>query len=159
MKIVIYTTILWFFTIAVVAMTPPAMTVTFLYDDAGNRTERQIFVNESKSTDFITDSIYEVLSDDFLKNEMATENDETDHEQSHTRVYPNPAKNILYIETSLANHGKTDCFIYDLHGRKVEHIENIGTKHSINTGNYPPGTYVLIIVNEESTLMYKIVKK
>lgn len=156
MKALTYTLILL---IACALMTnanpPKTVNVTFEYDAAGNRTDRFITVEKIERSD----SIFEIFTDLFLKDEVLTGEDMLGYLEENTVVYPNPVENTLFIETVMALTAKTDCYVYDLNGRHVETIESISSSHKLSLDNYPPGTYVLMLSSIEHTLMFKIIKK
>ena len=66
------------------------------------------------------------------------------------KIYPNPAKDRVQISLSLISKGETMLQVTDLLGKMVfQKKENLKSKeYSINTEQWPAGTYLISIFNE-----------
>ena len=65
-------------------------------------------------------------------------------------VYPNPARNVLYIE----NGENTTAIIYSITGQEMGQYRLDGQLNEINVSNFESGLYVIRIIgdnNEVST--------
>ena len=69
-------------------------------------------------------------------------------------VFPNPAKNELYLETD--QHSKLT--IYNLLGQQEDAFEFTGTK-TIDITSYPKGTYIISIQQNQTNHWKKIIKQ
>lgn len=67
-------------------------------------------------------------------------------EKEYTRVYPNPAKTTINIESP--NKGNFSISIYDILGNEVIRIDEAYNNSPINVKNLPVGIYVLKINGE-----------
>lgn len=71
-----------------------------------------------------------------------------------TEVFPNPFNNKLYIE----NVQLAEIKIFDMVGKQISKNFDI-VDNSINTENLPEGVYLLQIVTQRKTEVFKIIKK
>lgn len=76
----------------------------------------------------------------------------SEQEASKLKVFPNPAKNILFIES---NQKIIFCEIIDLTGNVLLRSEPLKNEISVNIGDFPAGVYFLHI----SSIDYKLTKK
>ncbi|MFN3780852.1 MAG: T9SS type A sorting domain-containing protein, partial [Candidatus Kapaibacteriota bacterium] len=70
---------------------------------------------------------------------------------NHTKIYPIPAQNVLYIEPSKVHSGPTEIFITDLYGNNILNARlNIETYEliEIDVSNLPCGLYFLVLKNQ-----------
>lgn len=134
-----------------VANPPKTQQITFQYDTAGNRILRLV-IETVKKSDSLAIQLADMLKDELLIDLNSQES------LFQTRVYPNPAQDLLQIETDMPEIGETTCHMYDLGGRLVYKSDRISTFHSLNLASYQPGTYVIILTNSESQVIYKIIK-
>ena len=72
---------------------------------------------------------------------------------NHLKVYPNPVKNILNVETDTTGIGYQ---LLNISGQSVSNGKLENTTQQINFSNLPPGTYFLKINNEKT---HKIIKQ
>ena len=70
------------------------------------------------------------------------------------RIYPNPAKNYIVIEQ--ADDKNTRVIVYNIQGVMVDTfgIDNIIYKHSV--ASYQPGLYTLLLMNDNDTMVKKL---
>ncbi len=72
-------------------------------------------------------------------------------------VYPNPVGDKLYIHTKLKE--PRDVFIYNTDGKLIYNESNLQGKLQISTVDWPAGVYLVKIVSEDETEVFKIIKK
>jgi len=80
-------------------------------------------------------------------------NDINDSSQ-HFSFYPNPAQDVLHIETTLPN---STFVIYDITGKQMRQTELKGTIAQIDISSLPAGLYVCGIQHPEKTLHKKLI--
>lgn len=70
------------------------------------------------------------------------------------KVYPNPAKNELFVEMNNSNYDRVN--VYDVMGKLVAQQEVLDNVTPINTATYPAGTYILQLTgkNEKATVRF-----
>ncbi|MQP52167.1 MULTISPECIES: T9SS type A sorting domain-containing protein [unclassified Flavobacterium] len=71
-------------------------------------------------------------------------------------IYPNPVKEILYIENSL-NRNIEIIRVIDVTGKVV--LEQKGNERSVNLSNLNPGFYIVFITSEGKVSSQKIIKE
>jgi|GEM_PF-5169542 len=79
------------------------------------------------------------------------------HERSAVKIYPNPAGNRLYIETSRLLPDK--IVVMDLLGHVIKQKNNSKTKHELDLSDLSPGIYLVSIKTGNKELHYRIIKK
>ncbi|MFY7965136.1 MAG: T9SS type A sorting domain-containing protein, partial [Chitinophagaceae bacterium] len=68
-------------------------------------------------------------------------------------LYPNPAKDIIYINTS-----PKQVSIIDHLGRTVKQLNNISEHQAINISQLPNGIYAIVIETTNGIVTKKIIK-
>lgn len=73
------------------------------------------------------------------------------------KLYPNPAQEILYLETHLRKSQQTSLIIYNITGQQV-YLENKNMQqgnqlHSIHAGDLPAGAYMLMLKNASGKIL------
>lgn len=84
----------------------------------------------------------------YLENSMST----NDLSVNHSLIYPNPAKNSVYVKTEF----RGTATLYDIWGRILFNTEIKSDKTEISVEDLPSGVYILRLKNGES---YKIIKR
>ncbi len=77
-------------------------------------------------------------------------------------IYPNPTTNVLNVEFSTKDTGKTKFDIFDLNGRLIKTVSQENTNQvnqQINVENLQTGTYILVINTGKYTATHKFIKK
>lgn len=74
--------------------------------------------------------------------------DAASHSLSAVMIYPNPVRDVLYIQS---NQKQTTKEIFDLTGKKLRQ----STENSINTSFLSPGSYYIVLKNKEGALLHK----
>lgn len=69
--------------------------------------------------------------------------------------YPNPVKDVLYIENAINN----KIYIYNMIGNLVKEFEITNNKTNINLSSLEKGNYILICINGEEQKTFKIIKQ
>ena len=80
-----------------------------------------------------------------------------DFYQNQIKLYPNPAKNFIYVKSNL-NLQSVVFEIYDINGREVKSGQELFNQElSINVSDIASGIYILNIKNNEFEANYKII--
>lgn len=74
-------------------------------------------------------------------------------------IYPNPANNFIGISTGYTVNNKAALQLFDATGRLLVNKNITSANEEINTSQYPNGTYMLRVLNEEETITYKVIIK
>ncbi len=69
-------------------------------------------------------------------------------------IYPNPAKNIIYLKNIL---NPESYAIYDISGRMI--IKGLLHRNTISIESLPSGNYILRIITQDKTHTFKFIKK
>lgn len=77
--------------------------------------------------------------------------------QVAAKVYPNPAANVLYVETNSST--TKNITITDLSGKVVSQTVADGSKVQISTSQLPAGVYLLHLNDELGTATTKFIKR
>lgn len=72
------------------------------------------------------------------------------------RIYPNPAHNMLYVESSTQ---PVSIHIYNHTGQLIKVLEHPSLKESLNISGFPAGLYILKIKTTQGIITKKIVKR
>lgn len=75
-------------------------------------------------------------------------------EEFEVKIYPNPADEVLNIETIEPCH----VYIFDQLGRLIYRFETSQTHHSINISNWQNGAYLLHLSNDKAVVNKRFVK-
>ncbi|MEX2233519.1 MAG: T9SS type A sorting domain-containing protein [Cyclobacteriaceae bacterium] len=77
--------------------------------------------------------------------------------QGLVSFYPNPAKNILYIERP-ANERKLSMVMIDAAGRELHRYDAVEVFQQVDLSMLIPGVYTIIMRSGERTASWKLVK-
>jgi|WetSurMetagenome_2_1015567.scaffolds.fasta_scaffold00864_13 hypothetical protein len=114
--------------------------VVFAYDENGNRTSRSISVTQVQT-----------------KSDVDT-TQTPDIEDLSVKIYPNPTKGILKVETiSLPENSKILATIYDTQGNMICK-KYLSQSDEVDISNEPDGIYILTINISTCNYKWKIVK-
>ena len=148
--------ILIFFT----GITLNAQTVSFGYDDAGNRVSRTIIPLEQQPT---TEQDTTEVSDADLAEELSETEKKFGFEslgEGQIKVFPNPTKGELKIRLeNISNIEGTVIYLYNTSGRMLESKKLNNSYSAFDMSPYSPGIYILRITKNNESKEYKIVKK
>jgi hypothetical protein len=83
-------------------------------------------------------------------------------ESSDIRIYPNPSRNMLYIQNQQAMEN-AEIVLSDLSGRMIRKYENINAaplaEYNLNISDLERGPYMLVLKLQNQTLNYKFIKE
>ena len=71
-------------------------------------------------------------------------------------LYPNPVNNELFIDTALTNYSLS---IYNMHGQLLINPVNYSGSQTLNFNSFPSGMYLLKVITEAKTNVFKILKE
>ena len=69
------------------------------------------------------------------------------------RIYPNPAQNLISIETGDES---SNISIYSLQGRLLKRVDNYSSNEKLNVSNLEKGSYVVKIMRKNGVLEFSI---
>lgn len=144
-------------------------TISYTYDDNGNRIRRTYEVEELQSGSFSFPATPEILKlsakkgsaseeEEFMKSK---EPEEVFPEEGEikTAVYPNPNKGLIKIEISnLPMNSKNEMRLYDLSGKEITVRRNFESYSEIDISKFKDGIYILRIRINESIFDWKVIK-
>ncbi len=123
-----------------------AQTISYEYDNAGNRTKRKVIT--LKSAEMASDEDEQPISDSWSEREVT--------------IYPNPTKGNLKIRIHGGDVDNTqyEYAVYNTAGTMLSNgtIDNLG-ENPISFEVFSPGTYLLILKHEGEQKTYKIIKQ
>lgn len=112
--------------------------VHFIYDDAGNRTKKEIIISETRSAEIFTE-------------ELA---------QREIKIYPNPTQGQLKIEISdLGDDEEVNLTIYNVQGKKILSEKTSENYTIMDISSNPSGVYILQINIKGEISTWKIIKQ
>lgn len=82
---------------------------------------------------------------------------ENDFESKSLKIYPNPSKNTITVETLIA--GDTRISLLNLSNQQIMERPVSESKTQINISSLPPGVYIVKLRNRNATEVEKIVKE
>ena len=78
-------------------------------------------------------------------------------ETTRVKCYPNPATDLIHIETS--SDDITQVQIFDLTGRKILETKFVGQFYQFNISSLRPSIYILKLINDGKESYHKVVKR
>jgi hypothetical protein len=118
-------------------------TLKYVYDNAGNRTQRYLYSSGVKDADEIKES----------------DNKETPYFADVIKIYPNPTTGELTIDFLLAEEKQIDVTVFDQNGRVLFEQDISGCTDQIDLTPYPSGTYLMKIAIDGHSKIYQVSKK
>lgn len=125
-----------------------AQSVSFSYDNAGNRTGRTL--DEEPS------GLKSLAISDSLEIEKEPEVEELIN--GMTRIFPNPTKGKIRIEFYPEDENIYYLSVYSLQGYQLINKRIFEGTNELDISDYPYGTYVIKIFSNESTSKWLILK-
>jgi len=132
---------------------------TFRFVGGTNNTTRnpRVMFDKSGSYSVKLKVIYEGGQDDTLRsnyiNVLTTGVNDFENNKPEISIYPNPANEVLYIESNMSL-DKSKIFVTDLLGKEIVDVNfkfiNLNSLQ-LNTSNLSKGIYLVNIVNENNT--------
>ena len=114
--------------------------VKYSYDNAGNRTKREIVFTRSEAME------------DEENSEMVSE-----HE---IQIYPNPTEGDLNVSISnISNDNQAAITLYDISGRLLKKEDATTGRVNIDISGVANGIYIMQIMIDEKVTTWKIIKK
>lgn len=125
------------------------------YDLSGNRISRRVlYFHSTRSTE--ADSIH-------LKSEPEEnlfENIEVSLDNININLYPNPVKEILYIQIDgYDNFNQLSYQLLDINGKTIENNSFTNSFKEVNISHINPGSYILRIYTKSKQKEFKIIKQ
>jgi len=136
-----------------------AQSVTFHYDDAGNRTERIITLDPLPPATAQTDTSNIVNPEEFEK-KLEMEFGFQKLAEGNIKVYPNPTEGALMV--CLENFETLEGIVMQLFnssGSLIESKEVTSDFSEFNMHTFSPGIYILRLSRGQEKLEYKIIKR
>jgi hypothetical protein len=126
-----------------------AQNVSYLYDSAGNRTERTIVFPQQQAPS--SSSAAEPALAAPIEDSLA----------EHTiRIYPNPTKGLLSVEiNNLSEEVKGEYLLHNMAGQLIKKEEATPGTTLLDLSGQPPGIYLLLIRLNNETVTWKIIKQ
>ena len=127
--------------------------VSFTYDDAGNRTQRTIVLQQAPQT---RASVTETET----QAKLETPRYEDILGERKVIIYPNPTSGMLQIE--LQGYGKLGdvrLLLYNLQGSLLLQVNNVESYTTLDLTPYPAGMYIMILKENMLRSEWKIIKQ
>jgi len=140
-----------------------ALRALFIYDAAGNRTQRNVIILQNTTSQSLTKSATtndsshpETRAATF---EMPPFFDDMPGERK-VIIYPNPTQGMLRIEFQGYDDMRSiRLFLFDLQGRALQQVTGVNPSHTLDMTSYPSGMYILQIIDDNARSEWKIVKE
>jgi hypothetical protein len=122
-------------------------TVSYAYDNAGNRISRVIVLNSSKSPQVKKDSIAPAPVVEQLGDRKIL-------------VYPNPTKGALAVEiTGGSDKDGIRIVLFSAQGIQLKNLKTTTGTTAIDMHLYPPGWFILRVLAGDKVTEFKIIKE
>ncbi len=138
-----------FFFIVVISNDVFTQTVTFTYDNSGNRTRRWIEVGEMKES--AADTSFLPIKEFRPTAELKALSD--------VRVFPNPVAEALNVVIGLSGEATATARVCDIQGRPVLSVPVLSAHHILDLSGLAPGTYLLLLQCAGEQRVWKLVKE
>ncbi len=123
-------------------------TVSFAYDNAGNRIGRSFEEDGG--------GLKSLAKNDTL--EIGNEDIEEELINGGTRVFPNPTHGLITIDFHPDDEGLYFLIVSNLAGYQLSNQRIFEGKNELDISKYPPGTYVITIYSDEKSSKWIIIK-
>jgi hypothetical protein len=90
--------------------------------------------------------------------DMTTGIDKQIAEQYILDIYPNPAREQIFVRSSIGSADNAFIHIYDASGRSVKSQKYAGSDAAIDISSFAPGYYLITLVNGKQQLQKKFIK-
>ena len=161
-----------------------AQTVSYGYDDSGNRTSRIISM-PSYTPPPPQDSTENVIEDEEdivafgqdMENEEETPQDISEGTSPKSQgvppqevytdalsetlitIYPNPTRGLLTVKISnMPQHSASSLTLFDMQGKVITQQPSLTEENKLDISAQPPGTYIMRIAVGDEDVSWKIVK-
>lgn len=120
--------------------------INYTYDEAGNRTKREIVLSSTRSVS--------------ENEEEASETYEEKLRETKVTIYPNPTKGMLRVDISgVDNFEDARISLYDLNGKLLQQWTNISQSNVIDLSGQTPAMYIMQVTYNGYVSRWKIVKE
>jgi len=127
-----------------------SQTISYTYDDAGNRVSRKVVVLDNKKTGTLNSQDQQNQEDALLEDRQGN---------LQVKVYPNPTRGMLRVEIKQAplnNAGNEPLenarvTIHDMSGREIYSNPRFGPRGNIDLSGQPIGVYIMRVQASTST--------
>ncbi len=143
------TTACLFFLVFSLSYSALTQTVTFTYDNSGNRTRRWIEVGEMKES--TADTSFLPIKEFRPTAELKALSD--------VRVFPNPVAEALNVVIGLSGEATATARVCDIQGRPVLSVPVLSAHHILDLSGLAPGTYLLLLQCAGEQRVWKLVKE
>jgi len=75
-------------------------------------------------------------------------------EQKEIRIFPNPAKGILYLALNAQDKAQLQIYIFNYLGQLIENMHLMEVKSEINIQSYPSGIYLFCLIDSQGVKRY-----
>lgn len=125
-------------------------TISFNYDNAGNRTARVIEVYNSGGLKSVAKTDEE-LSEEIVENK---------NEDTELQVYPNPFREVLYLTVNeqVLQSAFKEYQLYNLNGQIVLNCTEISLVNEIKLSELSSGTYILKLLYDAKQIQWTVIK-
>ncbi|MFW6222014.1 MAG: T9SS type A sorting domain-containing protein, partial [Bacteroidota bacterium] len=91
---------------------------------------------------------------------VMTEVNSNDNNRINAKVFPNPAKDFLYIESGDNWNGELTIMVYDLIGNKIKEVktDKLSERFNLDIRNFKPGIYLLQLHSGDIVWQHKFLK-
>ena len=146
--------------IAMASISSHAQSISYDYDDAGNRIARKTIgvkrlvelLPLNATVKFNTSNQEVNITEPEVYNDLLAE--------KQIKIYPNPTRGKLALE--IVNYNLDDngsIQIFDIGGRLIKNVTNLKNWLEIDITNQPPGSYIMIIVIGNEKSEWKVIKQ
>ena len=141
-------------------MNDKLMGFAIAYCDNDETTSRENFISNRELTEATANDMYKnadhfgpmVLMDPLSTNVISTPNN------FDVRIYPNPARDYLRIETNSASLTRKSVSLFTMSGRLVRSGFFNENTHTVKINDLEAGMYILNIVQDNTSVSRKIIK-
>lgn len=127
-------------------------TFVFSYDESGNRTDRVIEIDLTKSAEITASSS---LTEEDTNEEQLIE---VELANLDIRIYPNPTQGVLKVEIPEIGDINPTLTVFNMQGKQLINKTISNQVSTINLSNQPSGMYLMKLINGQESLEWKIIK-
>ena len=132
------------------ALGQTAYNIKYKYDNAGNRTERNVIMLKSAKNDNAQIAAAEMKSDVYQEDVLGHE----------IKIHPNPTKGQLRVEiTNFGEKMQASIAVYTLAGKPVAVMQAFAGTNLLDISAQPQGVYIMRITIEQTSSDWKIIKQ
>ncbi len=133
-----------------------AQSISYVYDQSGNRIERNDGSGGKKSSQ---DDFYEASESDTSGIKI----DRTPADESfNISIFPNPTNGLLQvniISTTIENSEYPIIYLFDTNGKLLLNRKLVQPENQLDLSRFPPGNYILKAIRRDEISEWIIVKE